>query len=56
MRDGQFVHTSKPNATEATFTFTDPSLKPGQSAYYYVRAQVGTNDLAWTSPIWVTRK
>ncbi|MBI5687774.1 MAG: hypothetical protein HZC54_22105 [Verrucomicrobia bacterium] len=56
VRDGQFVYTSKPNATEATFTFTDPALKPGQSAYYYVRAQVGTNDLAWTSPIWVSRK
>lgn len=56
VRDGQFVYTSKPNATEATFTFTDPALKPGQSAYYYVRAQVGANDLAWTSPIWVSRK
>jgi hypothetical protein len=56
VRDGQFVYASKPNAAETAFTFTDPDLKPGQSAYYYVRAQVGSNDLAWTSPIWVRRK
>lgn len=55
VRDGQFVYTSQPNTAETAFTFTDPSLKPGQSAYYYVRAQLGTNDLAWTSPIWVRR-
>lgn len=56
VRDGQFVYTSKPNATETAFTFSDPALKPGQSAYYYIRAQVGANDLAWTSPIWVKRE
>jgi len=55
VRDGQFVHTSRPNATEAAFSFADPALKPGQSAYYYVRAQMGADDLAWSSPIWVRR-
>ena len=33
----------------------DWDLKPGQSAYYYVRALIGEDDVAWSSPIWVTR-
>lgn len=56
VRDGQFVYTAKPETTESTFKFTDPSLQPGQSAYYYVRAEVGSADLAWSSPLWVSRK
>ncbi|MBI5396080.1 MAG: hypothetical protein HZA91_12355 [Verrucomicrobia bacterium] len=56
VRDGQFIYTSRPEQPAVTLSFTDPGLKPGQSAYYYVRAQVGSNDLAWTSPIWVSRK
>jgi len=55
VRDGRFVHTSEPNAPQASFEFADMELKPGQSAWYYVRAQIGANDLAWSSPIWVTR-
>ena len=55
VRDGRFVYTSEPKTTKASFAFEDADLKPGQSAYYYVRAQIGTNDFAWSSPIWVTR-
>lgn len=56
VRDGRFVHTAKPNAPETSFTFIDSSLQPGQSAYYYIRAELGDGDLAWSSPLWVRRR
>lgn len=56
VRDGEFVYTAKPHANETKFQFADSSLQPGQSAYYYVRAEVGSTDLAWSSPVWVKRK
>jgi len=56
VRDGRFIYTSEPKTKEAGFQFNDFDLKPGQSSYYYVRAQIGENDLAWSSPIWVTRR
>ncbi|MHC4403539.1 MAG: CehA/McbA family metallohydrolase domain-containing protein, partial [Planctomycetota bacterium] len=56
VRDNQFVYTTDPKSTEAGFSFRDLDLKPGQAAYYYVRALIGKNDVAWTSPIWVKRK
>jgi len=56
VRDARFIYTSEPNRKEAAFQFNDLDLKPGQSAYYYVRAQIGENDFAWSSPIWVTRE
>ena len=56
VRDGSFVYTIEPKTTEAGFQFNDLVLKPGQSAYYYVRALIGENDVAWSSPIWVKRE
>ena len=55
VRNNRFVYTSQPNKAEAAFTFHDLDLRPGQSAYYYVRAQIGSNDYAWSSPVWITR-
>jgi hypothetical protein len=56
VRDNRFVYTIEPKTKEATFRFRDPDLKPGQSAYYYVRALIGEDDVGWSSPIWVTRE
>jgi hypothetical protein len=56
VRDNVFIYTSEPRARQAVFEFTDEDLRPGQSAYYYVRAQIGDRDYAWSSPIWVTRR
>lgn len=56
VRDSQFIHTTEPKTPQAELPFTDLDLKPGQSAYYYVRALVGENDIAWSSPIWVVRE
>ncbi len=56
IRDNQFVFTTSPNAKETRFQFQDTNLKPGQSAYYYIRAKIGEQDIAWTSPLWIERK
>lgn len=56
VRDARFIYTSEPKTTEVRLKFTDFDLKPGQSAYYYVRALIGSEDVAWSSPIWVTRE
>ncbi|MFH1923825.1 MAG: hypothetical protein ABIP48_28535 [Planctomycetota bacterium] len=56
VRDGSFVYTIEPKTKEASFQFNDLDLKPGQSAYYYIRALIGETDVAWSSPIWVTRE
>jgi hypothetical protein len=56
VRDNQFVFTTRPDKSEVRFQFQDADLKPGQSAYYYVRAKIGKQDIAWTSPLWIERK
>ena len=56
LRDGKFLYTSQPKTTAASLSFEDRDLQAGQSAYYYVRAQIGDEDFAWSSPIWVTRE
>ncbi len=55
IRDNRFVYSTRPSGETAAIAFTDLDLKPGQSCYYYVRAQIGENDYAWSSPVWVTR-
>lgn len=56
VRDSAFVYSAEPGKASAQIQFTDVDLKPGASAHYYVRALIGEKDLAWTSPVWVTRK
>jgi hypothetical protein len=56
VRDNRFIFTSQPKTTEARLKFTDFDLQPGQSSYYYVRALIGAEDVAWSSPLWVTRE
>lgn len=56
VRDGAFVYSVEPGTAHADLTYSDVDLKPGASAYYYVRALIGERDIAWSSPVWVTRK
>lgn len=37
------------------FTVSDDELEPGVS-WYYLRVTFKTGDMAWSSPVWVTRK
>ena len=54
--NGQFVYTVDPDGPTSRFEFVDVALKPGQQAYYCLRCVQANNELAWSSPIWVTRK
>ena len=54
-RSNEFIYTRPGKGRDAAFTFTD--LKPlDGTSYYYVRVQQADGELAWTSPVWVTRK
>ena len=55
IKDGRFIYKTEPNAPTAEFDFTDAASAPGQS-WYYVRVMQADRQMAWASPIWVTRK
>jgi hypothetical protein len=55
VKSNEFVYTHSPGAAEFGFEFEDTVLQPGASCYYYVRAIQTNNEIAWSSPIWVTR-
>jgi hypothetical protein len=56
VRDGSIVFSTTPEERACSFQFTDTDLKPGASAYYYLRAKQQDNEWAWSSAIWVHRK
>ncbi|MDB6058558.1 MAG: hypothetical protein JWO95_2402, partial [Verrucomicrobiales bacterium] len=42
------------NKNEARITWTPPLPEIGKSAYYYVRVIQGDDEIAWSSPFWVS--
>jgi hypothetical protein len=54
VRNGGFAYTAQPNSATAQFTFRDPQFD-GKQTYYYVRVMQADKNMAWSSPIWVTR-
>ena len=54
IRNNQFIHTRQPLQNEVTFTFVDNQPPSGES-YYYVRVMQVDDQMAWSSPIWITR-
>jgi hypothetical protein len=54
IRNNQFVHNVQPLEKEVSFTFIDSQPRSGES-YYYVRVIQVDEQMAWSSPIWVTR-
>ncbi len=53
IKNNKFIHTRHPLEPEVTFTFEDADIAPSES-YYYVRVQQADDQMAWSSPIWVT--
>jgi hypothetical protein len=41
---------------EVRLTWTPPLPEPGKPTYYYVRVIQGDDEIAWSSPFWVTTK
>jgi hypothetical protein len=53
IRNNQFVLTLQNKENEVDFTYVDERPLSGES-YYYVRAQQSNDQIAWSSPIWIT--
>ena len=54
IRNEEVVYAARPNRRTASVTYRDND-PPSGSAYYYVRVQQDDGEIAWGSPIWVTR-
>jgi hypothetical protein len=56
IKDSVYAYSTEPHTVAASFTWTDEAEpKPGLS-WYYVRAMQEDGELAWGSPMWVTRR
>jgi len=55
IKNNKFVFNACPRTASARFTFEDADSKPGES-WYYVRVQQSDGQMAWSSPLWITRK
>ncbi len=55
VRDNQYVHTRKGEGERMDFAFREQSLEAGEH-YYYVRVEQEDGNVAWSSPIWVTKQ
>ena len=53
IKNNTFVHTRQNLGREVSFTFVDNERAAGES-YYYVRVMQVDDQIAWSSPIWVT--
>ncbi|MEO7651638.1 MAG: DUF3604 domain-containing protein, partial [Bryobacteraceae bacterium] len=54
VKNNTFLHTRQPMAKDVNFTFVDNEPSKGES-YYYVRVIQVDDQIAWSSPIWITR-
>ncbi len=55
IKNNTFIHNRQPMQREVSFTFTDTEpVKP--ESYYYVRVIQVDDQIAWSSPIWVTKQ
>ena len=54
-RNNVFIYTRPAAGRQAQFTFRDLKPLAGRS-YYYVRVKQKDGELAWSSPVWVTRR
>ena len=55
VRDNTYVHTQTGDGERMEFEFREQSLEPGEH-YYYVRVEQEDGNVAWSSPIWVTKQ
>jgi hypothetical protein len=54
IRDQSFVHNRQNLGRDVSFTYVDNEAGTGEH-YYYVRVIQTDGNIAWSSPIWVTR-
>ena len=55
VRDNAYVHTTDGNGERMELEFREQSLPEGEH-YYYVRVEQEDGNVAWSSPIWITKR
>ncbi len=55
VRDNRFIHTRHPLTQDANFRFTDAEPLGAKQSYYYLRVQQVDEQIAWSSPIWISK-
>ena len=55
IKDGTFVYASTPGSRTAKFKFRDENFNGAGESYYYVRVIQTDKNMAWASPIWVSK-
>jgi hypothetical protein len=55
IKDRRFIYTSRPGTRQINVGFTDLQSGPGES-WYYARVLQEDGQLAWSSPVWITRR
>ena len=55
VRDNTYVHTQSGDGERMEFEFREQALEAGEH-YYYVRVEQEDGNVAWSSPIWVTKQ
>ena len=55
IKDRRFIYTTRPGTKEFSTDFTDRDFGPGEH-FYYMRVLQEDGQLAWSSPIWITRE
>lgn len=60
IKDDVEVHVATPDASDVSFTWTDPKPTAGKTSYYYVRGEqtpdmegLTSGELVWASPMWI---
>jgi len=54
IKDRKFIYTSRPGTRQFNVVFTDTQSSPAES-WYYARVLQEDGQLAWSSPVWITR-
>ena len=55
VRDNEYVYSQEPAAEAFDLRYRDTSAEPGEH-YYYVRVEQKDGNVAWSSPVWITRQ
>ena len=55
VRNGATISRCGSEGLRTRQTFVDDDCPTGKTAYYYVRVKLIDNNMAWSSPVWVTR-
>lgn len=55
VRDGQVIHRYGGEGQRSTYTFVDETMPEAQTFSYYLRLILADHNMAWSSPVWLTR-